>query len=84
MSIGFRDKLYWRPVTAFWCCFKRCATGGYISLCGRAVRRRSGGQAITRPPSIRRCARCDGEEMQRRGKEEGMPTSDEWDVYAGP
>ena len=70
MSFGFTDKLYWRPMgNGVWHCFKKKAHadgGGYASLCQRAERDRAGGQAITRPPAVLRCGRCDGLEMDRR------------------
>lgn len=79
MLSGLMDKLFWRPVRGGrWHCLKSVQGGGYQSLCGGVTRARSGGQAICRPPSILRCALCDGAEMKRRGWEEGGPDSENW------
>lgn len=79
--IGLQDKLYWRrsPLSTWHAYKKASGTRGYVSLCGRFVRRRSGGQRCNRPPAELRCARCDTEEMKRRGKEESCDTSPDWE-----
>lgn len=85
--LGLKDKLFWRPVNRDdWHCFKKLCRvdgGGYISLCGRHERPRSGGQSICRPPSVLRCARCDVLEMKRRGWDEGGPDSENWKLVDG-
>lgn len=85
---GFRDKLYWRRVSEFdasdrlharanWHCFKKTKVGSgrskLVSLCQRHEIERSGGQAITRPIAVLRCALCDAFEMKRRGWDESGP-----------
>ena len=79
---GLKDKLYWRPgADRQWHCFKKLRKadgGGYISLCRRFERPRSGGQSICRPPSLLRCGRCDVAEIKRRGWDEGGPDSENW------
>jgi hypothetical protein len=79
---GLTDKLFWRPAAdRSWHCFKalpREDGGGYLSLCHRFSRKRSGGQAACRPPSLLRCAACDAAEMKRRGWEEGGEDSKNW------
>lgn len=83
--IGLRDKLYWRPWgprplgAEIFHCFKAVEGGGYVSLCGEHVRRRSGGQQTARPPVSRRCGRCDQEEIKRRGVDASiLPTNNDW------
>lgn len=72
---GFKDKLYWRQSASYlWHCYKRLEGGGYVSLCGRSTRERSGGQACNRPEPILRCGGCDSTEIQRRGWAESGPT----------
>lgn len=75
---GLSDKLYWRasPVGLFHC-FKKQHGGGFRSLCGDWTLERSGGGAMHRPPVYQRCARCDGEEIKRRGWEESGPAEGE-------
>lgn len=78
------DKLYWRQAEyavegAALHCFKKRGCGvGYISLCEKHIRKRSGGQACKRPPALMRCAICDNREMDRRGWEESGPESPNW------
>lgn len=72
MSIGFSDKLYWRPQGRAFHCFRPVADmyGGprfYESLCEDEQRLWSGGQANRRPPLEERCERCNALEMARRG-----------------
>lgn len=78
-DIGLRDKLYWRLFHEgeglVWHCFKKAGKKRYLSLCGQFTRRTSGGQSCQRPRAELRCARCDGLEMLRRGREESMPPS---------
>lgn len=77
MSSGFTDKLFWRsiprlsPDTAH--CFKKSDGHGWVSLCGRWVTKRIGGQACSRPRPELRCGLCDGLEMERRGWDESGP-----------
>lgn len=72
---GLEDKIYWREVGKFnFCAFVKSRGSGYVSLCGRLRRDRSGGQASRRPEPILRCAICDGREMARRGWDESGPT----------
>lgn len=84
---GLTDKLYWRPRSSgTWHCFtKQDFPPGhphrYISLCGKYTRRRSSGQASARPPSIRRCPRCDGHEIKRREWDEGGRTNPAWEAH---
>lgn len=75
---GLRDKLFWRPASGRWHCFKKADEANYVSLCGDLTRSRSGGQSILRPPPLLRCARCDAREMDRRGWEESGPPSPNW------
>jgi hypothetical protein len=55
---------------------------GYISLCSGPhhsfVMNRIGGQAVNRPPDLRRCASCNRAEMQRRGWSEPGPVTWPW------
>lgn len=81
MLKGLTDKLYWRRSGASYCCFKKADGGGYVSLCQKSDRHRSGGQACARPPAYMRCAQCDIREMKRRGVEESMPHSPDWAEY---
>lgn len=75
-GIGLTDKLYWRPsLNGRFHCFKKMKGGGFVSLCGRLERKRSGGQQCRRPIPLRRCGACDGHEMKRRGWDESGPTS---------
>lgn len=69
-----RDKVYWRMSPLGWCCYRK-TNGGYMSLCARFTLKRLGGQQLTRPMVIKRCGRCDGLEMVRRGWEESGPES---------
>lgn len=79
---GLRDKLYWRTtVSGTWHCFKR-SEAGYVSLCHRVERSRSGGQSCARPPVLLRCPLCDSNEIVRREAEESMPESPNWREYA--
>lgn len=79
---GLTDKLYWRPVSAHrWHCFKKLDTGGFVSLCHEVTRERSGGQGIGRPPSMLRCGRCSGRELDRRGWDEEPDESKDWRTY---
>jgi hypothetical protein len=76
---GLRDKLFWRQVSpGSYHCFKKHRDGGYVSLCGEWRMKRSQGQKCARPPCIRRCARCDVAEIERRGVDESMPESKGW------
>jgi len=82
---GLRDKLYWRPsASGTWHCFKRLDERDrrddkrYISLCHDHYQARAGGQSCARPPVLRRCGRCDGHEITRRGADESLPESPNW------
>ena len=80
MSIGFRDKLYWRQVNdGLYHCFRRARTArverAWVSLCGDHWMYRSGGQKCSRPEPHARCAACDCAEMIRRGWCESGPAS---------
>ncbi len=76
---GLQDKLFWRRVTTgLFHCFKKASSGGYVSLCGQFHLARCGGQSITRPPAMMRCARCDIAEMRRRGWDQSGPETDGW------
>ncbi len=74
---GLTDKLYWRFVGNKAHCFKKCADGGYLSLCGHWwIPRRINGQSCSRPISALRCGRCDNLEAARRGHNaETLPES---------
>lgn len=82
MSIGFQDKLYWRPVRSEWHCFKKTLFADgvteFLSLCEQFTRKRSNGQSCSRPPALLRCPRCDIGEMKRRNKEESLPELENW------
>jgi hypothetical protein len=84
MSKGLTDKLFWREIKCGFTvahCFKRRQGGGFISLCDRYVRKKSNGQKCWRPPPAWRCPLCDGREMSRRGVEQSMPESPDWEDY---
>lgn len=85
MSIGFRDKLYWRPSQWGWCCLKHQEGGGYISLCGRTTRKRCGGQLTARPPVVLRCPICDGKEIDRRKMSASiLCVNEDWKSFLPP
>ncbi len=74
--LGLSDKLYWRKLaTERWHCYKKVEGGGFQSLCGPHFTSRSHGQECRRPSVHRRCGRCDGLEMERRGWDESGPAS---------
>jgi hypothetical protein len=79
---GLRDKLYWRPISGRWHCFKKLDVSGWASLCASEyVLGSSGGQSVSRPPPMLRCGQCDGQEIKRRGVEQSMPESKNWRDY---
>lgn len=70
------DKLYWRRVgLCTWHCYASARPLGFVSLCGKERRAKSGGQAIERPAVHLRCGLCDAREMRRRGWDHSGPTT---------
>jgi hypothetical protein len=76
---GLKDKLYWREVSGRFHCFAatsiRIGDGTrYRSLCLWHWLRKVNGQQNARPEPVRRCARCDNLEAERRGWDGSGPT----------
>lgn len=73
-SSSLSDKTYWRFVSESRAhCFTKRGRF-YASLCGDLAVKGIGRQSNARPEAVLRCARCDRDEMERRGWSESGPT----------